>query len=122
MKTNLQNKWRLPTIEEFKNVLHPNKNNIPNWKKNSSYWSSSENDYGYASFAWYFSFTSGGANYGDKYFALQVRAVRDVSNDSTNLSNSTIIGNLEIYNKDLVRMSWHEALAAVEKLNNNKKH
>jgi hypothetical protein len=121
MKTNLQNKWRLPTIDELENVLYPNTDKIPNLEKDSAYWSSSENDYGYASYAWFFIFSSGKAySYGIKDYTLQVRAVRDVSNDLTNLSNSTIIGNLEIYNKDLVRMSWHEALEAVEKLNNNK--
>jgi hypothetical protein len=120
MKTNLQNKWRLPTIWEFDEVLYSNKDDIPNLKKNYAYWSSSESNY---IGAWSFYFGIGLANYSDdKYSTNQVRAVRDISSDSPNSSNSTIIGNLEIYNKDLGRMSWNEALAAVEKLNNNKKH
>jgi hypothetical protein len=120
MKTNLQNKWRLPTKKEFEEVLHPNKDSIPNLKNYSVYWSSTEEDYGYASFAWFFSFGTGRAyydHYNYKSYTSQVRAVRDVSNDSTNSSNSTIIGNLEIYNEDLGRMSWYEAIAAVDKLN-----
>jgi hypothetical protein len=100
-------------------VLYPNTGKIPNLKKDSYYWSSSEN---YYSFAWVFSFNVGKAYYNYKYPTVQVRAVRDISNDPPNLSNSTIVGNLEIYNKDLGRMSWSEARAAVEKLNNNKKN
>jgi hypothetical protein len=116
MKTNLKNKWRLPTKEEFEKVLYPNKDKIPNLEKDSSYWSSSENYYG---FAWYFSFYTSVAFSNYKYFPKRVRAVRDISNDPPNLSNSTIIGNLEVYNEDLGRMSWYEAIAAVDKLNDN---
>ena len=116
MKTKLQNKWRLPTVEEFENVIYPNKDKIPNLKKDSYYWSSSEY---YANSAWFFYFYVGRAYYVIKNYTIQVRAVRDVSPDSTNLPNSTIIGNLEIYNKDLGRMSWYKAIAAVDKLNDN---
>jgi hypothetical protein len=116
MKTKLQNKWRLPTIEEFENVIYPNKDKIPNLKTNSDYWSSSENYYDV--YAWYFSFYDGRAYYGlNKGGTIQVRAVRDVSPNSTNLSNSTIIGNLEVYNEDLDSMSWDDAVDAVDKLN-----
>jgi hypothetical protein len=130
MKVN-RNKWRLPTKEEFEKVLYPNMDKIPNFEKHSYYWSSSE--YG-SSNAWFFSFTNGLAYGNDKYVAKQVLAVRDVSSDSTNSSNSTIIGNLEIYNLDLGSMSWYEAIAlesglysdedmddseAVDKLNDN---
>jgi hypothetical protein len=116
MKTNQKNNWRLPTIDEFKKVLYSNKDNIPNWKKNSSYWSSSEHGSGYG--AWSFYFTSGRASrFYSKSYIGRVRPVRDISNDSPNSSNSTIIGNLEVYNEDLGRMSWYDAVEAVEKLN-----
>jgi hypothetical protein len=117
MKTKLQNKWRLPTVEEFENVIYPNKDKIPNLKTNSDYWSSSE-DYGLYN-AWYFSFGLGLAVNYFKYYTAQIRAVRDVSSDSI---NSTIIGNLEIYNEDLDSMSWDDAVDAVDKLNYNKKY
>jgi hypothetical protein len=118
MKTNLQNKWRLPTIEEFENVLHPNKHKIPKLN-NSDYWSSSEySDYA----AWSFFFFIGEASYANKDATKRVRAVRDVLSNSTNLSNSTIIGNLEVFNKDFGRMNWYDAVDAVNKLNHNKKH
>jgi hypothetical protein len=121
MKTNLQNKWRLPTKEEFEKVLYPNKDKIPNLEKDSYYWSSSE-VYKYVSYyAWYFSFGFGKAGNDSKYSTRQVRAVRDVSPNSTNLSNSTIIGNLEVYNQDLDKMNWRKALAAINKLNKNNK-
>jgi hypothetical protein len=110
-KANLKNKWRLPTIEEFEKILYPNKDKIPNLKTNSDYWSSSECT---NSLAWGFAFADGLAYYGSKLNALQVRAVRDVSSDSI---NSTIIGNLEVYNQDLDRMNWRKALAAINKLN-----
>ena len=120
MKTNFQNKLRLPTIDEFEEVLHPNKDSIPNFKNYSFYWSSSENYYNYA---WFFVFSSGRAySYGIKDYALRVRAVRDVSSDSTNSINSIIIGNLEVQNEDLGSMNYFDAVDAVEKLNNNKKH
>jgi hypothetical protein len=116
MKTNMKNKWRLPTVEELENVLYPNMGKIPNLKKDSSYWSSSE----YASFsACSFYFFIGRAGFSVKHDAILVRAVRDILNDSPNLSNSTIVGNLEIYNTDLGKMSWNEARAAVKKLNHN---
>jgi hypothetical protein len=112
-----RNKWRLPTKEEFENVLYPNKDKIPNLKKDSYYWSSSEDDYGGA---WHLYFGTGTAfYYGNKGSTKQVRAVRDVSSDSTNSSNSTIIGNLEIYNEDLGSMNWGEATRAVERLNDS---
>jgi hypothetical protein len=119
MKTNLQNKWRLPTIDEFEKVLHPNQDSIPNFKNYSVYWSSSEY---YSSGAWSFGFNYGGFAYfnSSKYSTEQVRAVRDVSPNSTNSSNSTIIGNLEVHNEDLGRMNWYDAVDAVEKLNYNK--
>jgi hypothetical protein len=131
MKTKLQNKWRLPTIEEFKKVLYPNMEKIPNLEKDSYYWSSSEY---YDSYAWAFSFSIGFASNYFKHSTLQVRPVRDFSSDSTNSPNTTIIGNLEVYNEDLGSMSWYEAIAlesglysdedmddseAVDKLNDN---
>jgi hypothetical protein len=105
MKTKLQNKWRLPTVEEFKKVLYPNMDKIPNLEKDSYYWSSSEY---YDSYAWAFSFSIGFASNYFKYSTLQVRPVRDFSSDSTNSPNTTIIGNLEVYNEDLGSMSWSE--------------
>jgi hypothetical protein len=115
MKTNLQNKWRLPTIEEFQNVLHPNKHKIPKLN-NSDYWSGFDD---FDDEAWIFYFYDGTADYGSKDYAARVRAVRDVLSNSTNLSNSTIIGNLEVFNKDFGRMNWYDAVDAVEKLNYN---
>jgi hypothetical protein len=116
MKTNLQNKWRLPTIEEFEKVIYPNKDEIPNLKKDSSYWSSSEYS---PSVAWAFYFFYNRAHYSanGKLHLTRVRAVRDVSSDSPNSSNSTIIGNLEIHNEDLGKMNWQKALVAINKLN-----
>jgi hypothetical protein len=116
MKTNLQNNWRLPTKQEFEKVLYPNMNSIPNLKKHSTYWSSSE--YG-KSHAWYFHFASGTAYINYKPNPIQVRAVRNVSSDSTNSSNSTIVGNLEIYNADLGSMTYKEAKTEINKLNKN---
>jgi hypothetical protein len=108
----------LPTVEEFENVLYPNMDKIPNFEKHSYYWSSSE--YNFNS-AWLFAFGYGEAYYNSKNGTERVRAVRDVSPNSTNLSNSTIIGNLEVYNQDLDKMNWRKALAAINKLNKNNK-
>ena len=116
MKTNLENKWRLPTKEEFKKVLYPNIEKIPNLKQ-SLYWSSSLVRY---CSAWSFSLISGLA-YSDRLNLYnQVRPVRDVSSDSPNLSKSTIIGNLEVLNKDIGKLNYFDAVDAVEKLNNIK--
>jgi hypothetical protein len=120
MKTNQKNKWRLPAIDELENVLYPNADKIPNLKTNSDYWSSSE-DYGPYN-AWYFSFGLGLAVNYFKYYTAQIRAVRDILSNSTNSPNTTIIGNLEIYNEDLDSMSWDDAVDAVDKLNYNKKY
>ena len=117
MKTKLQNKWRLPTIDEFKEVLYPNMEKIPNLKKNSSYWSSSVVTYHTAC---YFFFYSGNAGNTVKSYAIQVRAVRDILSNSTNSPNTTIIGNLEVHNKNLGPMNYFDAVDAVEKLNNIK--
>jgi hypothetical protein len=115
MKTKLQNKWRLPTVEEFENVLYPNRYKIPNLKKYSPYWSSAV----YSNlFAWGFKFHNCETYaYDSKYRTIQVRPVRNVSSDSTNSSNSTIIRNLEVYNQDLDRTNWQKALVAINKLN-----
>jgi hypothetical protein len=118
MKTNIQNKWRLPAIDELEKVLYPNADKIPNLEKDSSYWSSTEfiNDY-----AWYFYFDVGEAYYFySKGISRQVRPVRDVSSDSTNSPNTTIIGNLEVHNEDLGTMNYYEAVEAVNKLNETK--
>ncbi len=67
--------WRLPTIEEFKEILYPNRNRILNLQ-DESYWSSTEDN----SFtAWYFYFTDGYASYYYKYNSPYVRAVRDLT-------------------------------------------
>ena len=67
----LGDNWRLPTIEECF-LIYNNKlidNNI--------YWSSTE--FG-SKFAWYFFFSYGYANYGNKNYTYYVRAVRDIKN------------------------------------------
>lgn len=64
--------WRLPTLEEFEDVLYPNRTRIPDLK--DEYWSSTELDHNYA---WYFLFSNGFAYYTNKNFTLYVRAVRD---------------------------------------------
>ena len=117
MKTNQKNIWRLPTKEEFENVLYPNQDKIPNLDDTAYYWSSSEYD---SNYAWTFYFNYGLANnLSNKYSTKQVRAVRNVSNYSTNSSNSTIVGNLEIYNADLGSMTYREAKSEINKLNKN---
>ena len=70
--------WRLPTKEEFENILYPNKSKIPNLKT-EFYWSSTENDiYN----VWPFNFTNGNANYTyHKFNSYYVRAVRDFSGE-----------------------------------------
>jgi hypothetical protein len=66
--------WRLPTIEEFREVLYPNIEKIPKISK-ASYWSSMENA---NNNAWNFNFNNGGANYyASKVNTYYVRAVRD---------------------------------------------
>lgn len=67
--------WRLPTIEEFKEVLYPNRSGILG-VDDKLYWSSTErsNDY-----SWNFTFYYGSANYNSKHYTYNVRAVRDVS-------------------------------------------
>lgn len=70
--------WRLPTIEEFKNILYPNKSKIPNIK-DDFYWSSME----YASdAAWYFSFYYEYAYFTNKNDTLYVRAVKTFNGEA----------------------------------------
>lgn len=108
--------WRLPTIEEFKNILYPNEDKIPNISsgKYDYYWSSSKHD---TLVALAFDFSNGKYFYNGKDDTGYVRAVRDVSKNSTNSSNSTIIQSLEVWNNDLGKMTWDEAIEAVKKLN-----
>ena len=66
--------WRLPTIEEFKETLYPNRDRIPKLEE-SYYWSSSESN---ANFVRYFLFFNGSAFFNsNKYTTYYVRAVRD---------------------------------------------
>jgi hypothetical protein len=69
--------WRLPTIEEFKNILYPNRDKIPELKE-EFYWSSTE----YINFfAWTFTFSNGTASNLPKNSTYYVRAVRDFNGD-----------------------------------------
>jgi hypothetical protein len=61
--------WRLPTIEEC--FIMYNHKVITT----DSYWSSTEYD---SSYAWYFYFTRGDADYYGKNFTYYVRAVRSI--------------------------------------------
>jgi hypothetical protein len=65
--------WRLPTKDELEQMyLQLHKNGKGNFKLNY-YWSSTEDDY---YFAWYFYFYNGVANFKNKYNTSYVRAVR----------------------------------------------
>ncbi len=68
--------WRLPTIEEFKEVLYPNRNRILNLQ-DEFYWSSKKN---FNNYAWNFNFSNGTAYYyPNKSITYYVRAVRDLT-------------------------------------------
>ena len=71
--------WRLPTVDEFKEILYPNESKIPKIRSNKfqtpAYWSSTEYDNYYV---WYFNFYNGYAYTYNKYNTYYVRAVRDV--------------------------------------------
>lgn len=73
------NKWRLPTIEEFKNILYPNKDKIPNiaFNKYDYYWSSSKH---YTLVAQVFDFSKGKNFYNGKDDTGYVYAVRNIFN------------------------------------------
>ena len=66
--------WRLPTIEEFKEILYPNKENLPGPDRTSAhYWSSAELDRTTArTFQFKYGYTS---NYtkGARLYVLAVR-------------------------------------------------
>ena len=67
--------WRLPTIEEFKEILYPNRKNLPDYTF-AHYWSSTELDRTTArTFQFNYGYTS---NY-TKGVHYYVRAVRDYS-------------------------------------------
>ena len=76
--------WRLPTVDEFKEILYPNRAKIPKIRSNkfqtSAYWSSTE----YENFSgWYFTFYYGKA-YSNYYKpnTFYVRAVRDFTGET----------------------------------------
>lgn len=71
--------WRLPTIEEFKETLYPNRSRISGVDENAYYWSSTEYDFNYA---WYFTFYNGTASNLNNYYSNYVRAVRDFTGDT----------------------------------------
>jgi len=77
--TKLGPSWRLPTSKEFKEILYPNRDNLPGKvDMYSYYWSSTEFD----NFtAWTFYFTNGSASYYYKFTTNYVRAVRDLTGD-----------------------------------------
>jgi hypothetical protein len=68
--------WRLPTIEEFKEVLYPNRNNLPGYISFAHYWSNAELDY---TTARTFQFTYGYASNYTKSNPYYACAVRDYS-------------------------------------------
>ena len=71
--------WRLPTREEFENILYPDKPKIPNLKEDDYYWSSSEYT---ANYAWTFLFYNGTAHYfTNKNYPYYVRPVRSFTGD-----------------------------------------
>ena len=65
--------WRLPTLDEFENMLYPNMGQIPNIKVAEPYWSSTELATNYA---WNFFFTNGSAYSNNKLNTFYVRAVK----------------------------------------------
>jgi hypothetical protein len=66
--------WRLPTIEEFKEVLYPNRKNMPDIVEGEYYWSSTA----HANLsAWNFPFYYVTANNSNKNSTYYVSAVRD---------------------------------------------
>ena len=70
--------WRLPTKEEFENILYPNKTKIPELTK-GYYWSSTKYNMFYV---WHFDFNYGYANhYLNKNNLFYVRAVKDFTAD-----------------------------------------
>jgi hypothetical protein len=85
--------WRLPTLDEFKEVIYPNREKIHNIANDGFYWSSAEADD--TDNAWTFSFTysNGSGYYYDwpfkytycylyKKFKYCVRPVRDFNADT----------------------------------------
>jgi hypothetical protein len=70
--------WRLPTIEEFKNILYPNKSKIPNLQ-DLYYWSRTEKG---LSFAWYYRFYHGGSGNHMKSRLGCVRAVKTFNGEA----------------------------------------
>ena len=71
----LGNGWRLPTIKEFREILYPNRNRIPNLR-DVPYWSSTMYD-GEDDYAWYFYFQVGKNSHYNRmraeYYTLAVR-------------------------------------------------
>ncbi len=65
--------WRLPTIDEFREILYPNRKEIPG-KVNSLYWSSDRYD---RLNSWRFNFYSGFTFYFEKDNDYHVRPVRE---------------------------------------------
>jgi len=70
--------WRLPTIEEFRETLFPNREKIIKIDKLDDYWSSTDFDYLYARS---FYFYNGSDHYNYKNNTYHVRAVRDFGAD-----------------------------------------
>lgn len=77
---NLGPGWRLPTVEEFNEILWPNREKMPNINLYSNYWSSKEAQT-YPG-AWYFSFASRYVNNSDMHDGRLVRPVRDLTYDT----------------------------------------
>ncbi len=72
--------WRLPTVDEFVDILWPAKGKMPNINIHSNYWSSKEAQT-YPG-AWYFSFASGYVNHNEVHNRRLVRPVRDLTYDT----------------------------------------
>jgi len=72
--------WRLPTLEEFRETLFPNREKIPNILiMMTDYWSSKET--ANSTIAWAVGFYRGSAHYAYKNTTNYVRAVRDFGAD-----------------------------------------
>jgi hypothetical protein len=81
--------WRLPTTEEFENILNPNKNKIPNLKqnKNDYYWTSTENILDYDSYV--YDFRQGLRLVDRNEIEYYILPVRDLSSSTTSTTQNT---------------------------------
>ena len=79
--------WRLPTIDELEKILYPNKSKIQNLQTQEFYWSGSETS---PLYAWVLYFEIGSTHESGKNGIYYVRAVRDLSNSTTQTPKSIL--------------------------------